>query len=172
MDIRNPAYESYKDNFVEEFVALWDNVLQTVYLKTSPTCVAEKEAVEAWLHTTMNPLEYIRFVADPHKATNWIARGQKAREKRWEKWIRTQENLESFRCMDCDLSTFNEYYMVKNDIWNAAIKDKKDLERMLCIQCLENRLGRKLSRVDFPDFPINNDPKFQRTTKLQSRLAT
>lgn len=64
-----------------------------------------------------------------------------------------------FNCMDCGIDTkeIHEYYMVRDEIWKAAIKDTEN--GMLCIRCLEERIGRLLTRDDF-DFslPINSWP--------------
>lgn len=42
--------------------------------------------------------------------------------------------------------------MVTNEVWATANKQRYG---MLCIGCLESRLGRKLNGEDFPDYPIN-----------------
>jgi hypothetical protein len=42
---------------------------------------------------------------------------------------------------------------------------------MLCIGCLENRIGRKLRRTDFSEYPINNDGKYPRSERLKNRLS-
>ena len=43
---------------------------------------------------------------------------------------------------------------------------------MLCIGCLEKRMGRKLRRQDFIDLPINGiNPKTQ-LLRLRDRLST
>lgn len=61
--------------------------------------------------------------------------------------------LKEFECKDCGKNTFhNEYYMVNDDIWHKCVPDKKG---MLCIACLESRLGRELNAEDFPDVGIN-----------------
>src|SRR3974390_1908830 len=83
-------------------------------------------------------------------------------------------------CADCGVGTFGigEYYMVKDEIWEQAAitgqglpcgtvnlrnagrrKDWHSLDgqEMLCIGCLEKRIGRTLMRCDFTDAPINTD---------------
>jgi len=59
----------------------------------------------------------------------------------------------SFYCEDCNYDTYsnNEYYMVKHSIWHiygCGIG-------MLCIGCLENRMGRLLTYRDFLNCPLN-----------------
>jgi hypothetical protein len=63
-----------------------------------------------------------------------------------------------FLCIDCGCDTVkrrrgrNEYYMVRDDVWTSA----RMQDGMLCIGCLEARLGRRLMAHDFIDAPIND----------------
>ena len=54
-------------------------------------------------------------------------------------------------CNDCSRSIHGEWYMVHDDLWPLA-KDGG----FLCISCLEGRLGRRLTPVDFKDVPAND----------------
>ena len=56
-----------------------------------------------------------------------------------------EEVRKQFFCHDCGIDTINEYYMVKHKLWKKAV----GRNGMLCILCLENRLGRKLKPKDF-----------------------
>lgn len=58
-----------------------------------------------------------------------------------------------FLCKDCKVNThkINEYYGVKDSIWKLA----KGGKSMLCVGCLEVRIGRKLTPEDFSGAPIN-----------------
>ena len=60
----------------------------------------------------------------------------------------------AFDCLDCERNTclIDEYYMVHKKLWLLA--NPKDVG-MLCIVCLENRIGRTLSSSDFTEAPIN-----------------
>lgn len=60
-----------------------------------------------------------------------------------------------FDCHDCkqDTITLGEFYIVVNSVWQAA---KAHEDWMLCIGCLEERLGRKLVPDDFLDCPLNH----------------
>jgi hypothetical protein len=51
-------------------------------------------------------------------------------------------------CMDCgvNLDAIDEDIMLVDDVWLAAVPMERG---MLCIGCIENRLGRKLRRGDF-----------------------
>jgi hypothetical protein len=60
----------------------------------------------------------------------------------------------NFICVDCGKDTWKDdkdYYMIKNDMW-----DKYGVgEKMLCMKCIETRLGHKLTRADITDCPLN-----------------
>ena len=76
-------------------------------------------------------------------------------------------------CMDCEKheSEFDEYYMVKNEIW-ASVVFPSEWYMLLCIDCLESRLGRYLRREDFMNVEVNdyNHCK-QHSWKQQWRLG-
>jgi hypothetical protein len=71
------------------------------------------------------------------------------------------------RCHDCDMDTGPcdedgypvegwEGYMVKSDVWDAAVPDDPhDMSVLLCVGCLEGRLGRRLGPEDFTAVGIN-----------------
>lgn len=61
---------------------------------------------------------------------------------------------DNFLCIDCKVSTLftNEYYMVNINLWLTANPKKGG---MLCISCLEGRVGRELHSGDFTSAPIN-----------------
>lgn len=77
------------------------------------------------------------------------------------------ENGSDTACNDCGRETLSalpgvptEHYMVHDQLWQRA-----GLERgHLCIACLERRLGRQLTRHDFPDVALN-DPSFEPTDR-------
>lgn len=75
-------------------------------------------------------------------------------------------------CAGCGVDTreIHEYYMVLHTLWSAHGAGR----RMLCIGCLEDRLGRALTPEDFTGAPINTDPEdalWQRSDRLRNRLA-
>ena len=72
-----------------------------------------------------------------------------------------------FRCIDCRVDTSEnlEYYMVHDHIWRQARGSG-----MLCIGCLENRLGRSLRPRDFTDCLLNSDA-FRQSPRLRDRLG-
>jgi hypothetical protein len=77
-------------------------------------------------------------------------------------------------CADCSVSTFaiDEWYMVKDEVWEAAwtgqSRHDPDSE-ILCIGCLETRLGRTLAAGDFVDVPVN-DLSSGHSDRLRDRL--
>lgn len=72
------------------------------------------------------------------------------------KRLSKEERQQLFICDDCGVNTseIHEYYMVHDDIWRSVAGDS--LEGMLCIGCLEDRLGRRLTAEDFTDCILNN----------------
>ena len=82
-----------------------------------------------------------------------------------------QDDYSSFICLDCGINTLTqteEYYVVHDDVWLASGLTKS--AGMLCIGCLEERIGRELTAADFPDYPINKGV-FPHSTRLQLRMA-
>lgn len=61
--------------------------------------------------------------------------------------------------------------MVHDGVWDAATEDFGG-DGMLCIGCLEARLGGKLTADDFTDAPINSGYIFHQSARLQERLST
>jgi hypothetical protein len=81
-------------------------------------------------------------------------------------------------CVDCKVDTGaggnGEFYMVKNAVWQAAGMDPTDCPEnyrrfYLCIGCLEERLGRRLTPEDFLDCPLNHRPS--QSARLNDRLG-
>lgn len=85
-------------------------------------------------------------------------------------WI---ENPRQLLCDDCGFNTsHSEYYMVKNPIWEEA--QNKGIAQILCIGCLERRIGRKLVSNDFSDVPLNlmiRDGSFSSSRRLLERIG-
>jgi hypothetical protein len=77
----------------------------------------------------------------------------------------------AFMCWDCCTCTLcnDEYYMVDNELWALATEDFGG-DGMLCIGCLEARIGDRLVASDFPDFPINRGV-FPQSPRLRNRLT-
>lgn len=83
-------------------------------------------------------------------------------------------------CADCGVGTFTigEYYMVKDDIWEEAWAGRRKSwtslpgQEILCIGCLESRIGRTLMSCDFTDSPVNRDDHDRKSDRLINRLTT
>ena len=63
--------------------------------------------------------------------------------------------IAAFKCNDCGLNVIRagEYYMVSPQIWDDWLH--LEWNDNLCIGCLESRLGRKLTILDFIVVPHN-----------------
>lgn len=75
------------------------------------------------------------------------------------------------KCMDCDVHTvdIDEYYMLKKEIWLSIVPEDRG---MLCISCVDKRLGRKLTPEDFSDCLLNEEEYHQaRSDKLKDRMG-
>jgi len=59
-----------------------------------------------------------------------------------------------FQCLDCKVDTgkLGEHYMLTDKTWYRVHGSNVG---MLCIGCLENRLGRKLIKNDFNESHVN-----------------
>lgn len=75
-----------------------------------------------------------------------------------------------FLCLDCgrDTGKMREHYFVHTDTWLSVVGSKSG---MLCIKCLEERLGRELNSSDFTDCTINN-PKYSDMSELLLRRVS
>lgn len=75
-----------------------------------------------------------------------------------------------FLCADCgqDTGKMKEFYFVQTELWLTVMKS---IDGMLCIGCLEQRLGRQLVASDFTDATIN-DPRYGsgKSDRLMARL--
>lgn len=75
----------------------------------------------------------------------------------------------SRRCVDCGVNTLkiNEYYMVENRLWDVY----GPARGMLCIGCLEKRIGRKLVPSDFSRARINWSGLGKHSPRLADRIG-
>ena len=74
-------------------------------------------------------------------------------------------------CVDCSVNTMDidEYYMLKEKVWLSIVPGR---EGMLCIGCVEKRLGRKLIPEDFSYCPLNEEEYSQpRSDRLLNRMG-
>jgi hypothetical protein len=74
--------------------------LKDVYLKSSKEVEIEcgkfdEDIKSIWDETALTPKRYVASRLNPSFATNRVIRGQKAREKRWDKFAKSHLNLNS-----------------------------------------------------------------------------
>ena len=66
----------------------------------------------------------------------------------------------SLHCNLCGKDVFkdpNDYFMLKNEVWDEVCdNDYISGTDVLCKSCVEKILGRKLSREDYTDAPVND----------------
>lgn len=72
-------------------------------------------------------------------------------------------------CLDCkqDTGKMHEHYFVRLPLWLSAVGSKTG---MLCVGCLEGRIGRSLTPQDFTDAHINNPRLCPMSDRLRSRI--
>lgn len=80
------------------------------------------------------------------------------------------QSRRKFLCLDCGVDTgkIGEFYFIKTELW---LKIVGAIKGMLCIGCLEKRLGRMLCKRDFTDATINNPRFVSKSQRLMSRLT-
>ncbi|MDQ4032742.1 MAG: hypothetical protein M3332_10930 [Actinomycetota bacterium] len=80
----------------------------------------------------------------------------------------TKDDLD---CDDCGISTFYEFYVVHDGLW-----DEYGSKWMLCVGCLESRMGRQLVTGDFTASNFNprqlNNSKYPKSQRLVNRLMS
>lgn len=93
------------------------------------------------------------------------------------------DHYETMPCDDCAVNTspyggIGEHYMVADAIWLEAGMNEPASERpptgpveQLCIGCLENRIGRRLTPEDFLHPPSSRDPESWLYANASERLS-
>lgn len=61
------------------------------------------------------------------------------------KWLLDVMSL----CRDCDRA--GEFYMVSRETWRSAFRPDERPTGLLCLNCLERRLGRRLAKDEIGD---------------------
>ena len=84
------------------------------------------------------------------------------------------------QCVDCGLGTYaaDEYpHTIKTEVWEQVWVGRRKSWRapgteILCIGCLEDRLGRRLTRTDFTSAPCNDPYRgHAMSARLRARLT-
>lgn len=73
-------------------------------------------------------------------------------------------------CLDCKIDTgkAGEHYMLVDKTWALVHNSNKG---MICVGCVEKRLGRKLNSSDFNDSHVNRiKPGEYKSTRLMERI--
>lgn len=76
-----------------------------------------------------------------------------------------------FLCLDCRIDTgkIREHYMLVDKTWFEVHTSNVG---MMCIGCVENRLGRTLVPSDFNDSHVNNPRLYEMSGRLLSRIKS
>lgn len=84
--------------------------------------------------------------------------------------LKKDDKFKEFDCLDCGVNTLSidEYYMVQFGLWDKATSSARS--GMLCIGCLETRIGRTLTSEDFIEAPINYG-FFGASQRMRDRLG-
>lgn len=92
--------------------------------------------------------------------------------ERFRPYRKTKRKDQEFECLDCGINTLliREYYMLTEEVWTSLFPSGDSCEGMLCISCVETRLGRVLRPEDFPKYPVNHSDRFRRSLLLQQRI--
>jgi hypothetical protein len=72
-------------------------------------------------------------------------------------------------CVDCkdNTSKMKEHYFIRTALWNEAGMGEAG---MLCVGCLEDRIGRNLVSSDFTGAHINDPKRNAMSDRLRSRI--
>jgi len=132
--------------------------------------------------------EYNRATAEWHARRRLRTAGSNAMSA--DEWLPGLEPPpippETSCCADCGIDTIhtiNEWYMVYDDLWDLAWADRRKSRKywddrphpvyfrdeILCIGCLEKRLGRTLIAGDFTNAPVNNSQ--YKSERMRDRLT-
>jgi len=85
-----------------------------------------------------------------------------------------KENDPHFQCRGCDVNVLvtGEYaFKLNDDVWDKINGPRGDgPKQMMCVDCIEKHLGRKLARDDFDWENEINDQNAKRSNTLQKRM--
>jgi hypothetical protein len=87
--------------------------------------------------------------------------------------VEDDDDFSGFECIDCGINTLfgEEYYMLTEDVWQHELGLDTGAG-MLCIGCVESRLGRTLNNADFADVPLNyKNDRFMKSDRLSDRIS-
>jgi hypothetical protein len=119
------------------------------------------------------PARHARAAAGPFRRPRCLGGGTGNRSGAMPDRMKRRRYYGKCACLDCRVDTrrvegIGEEYSVHEDVWAATGLGFRD--GMLCIGCLERRIGRLLEPKDFfLDAPLNLWPG--RSARLESRLS-
>ena len=78
-----------------------------------------------------------------------------------------------YDCADCGVHTITigEYYRLDDALWTMIAPLVGQPWSMLCIGCVEGRLGRRLVPADFPVVPCNDPSRSGMSVRLRARIT-
>lgn len=97
--------------------------------------------------------------------------------------LNDEERLPDYSCRDCgiDVTDIGEYaYMVHRHIWDQATKRSRTARGpgqvstydIVCVGCLQKRLGRELHHDDFAwERPLNTVSDYDRSVRLKTAMV-
>lgn len=78
-------------------------------------------------------------------------------------------------CADCRVDTYviGEYYMIDHKLWRHAWRKRRrpGAKPILCIGCVERRVGRTLMASDFIEAPVNNPRDPYMSERMRERVT-
>ena len=104
----------------------------TVYL-IDPDCQSTGDGPELMRNSTLIKGKPGEFPADFFRTANS------------DQFLRVLKRYARFECEACGQSCRDEYYMLRTELWRKVCRSND----ILCIGCVEDRLGRKLVPTDF-----------------------
>jgi hypothetical protein len=77
-----------------------------------------------------------------------------------------------WHCLDCskDTDITEGFFMLRDDLWRRLVR-RPYRGGMLCLDCVQRRLGRELHHGDFANVPVNQQ-QAGKCPALARRLAT
>ena len=118
---------------------------------------------------TLHPDASYHLVVSEHD-TDLVGRGSEAGAVLALRIARQSDGSRN-TCVECGVDTvkIDEYFNLKDEVWKAA--EQNETDHMLCIGCVEARIGRKLVPADFTDAPINFPGGWPHSDRMKDRLG-
>ena len=126
----------------------------TVYL-IDPDCQSTGDGPELMRNSTLIKGKPGEFPADFFRTANS------------DQFLRVLKRYARFECEACGRFCRDEYYMLRTELWRKVCRSND----ILCIGCVEDRLGRKLVPTDFHlEETFASAMQFPPSRRLKQRL--